>query len=76
MHSEDQTGGEVPAAKHAGVTLLKTVPGIGPRTAEALVAYIDNASRFSSLKSVGSYFGLVPCQDASAYKNRLTSQSL
>ena len=59
------------AAKHAGVTLLKTIPGIGPRTAEALAAYIDDASRFSSLKSVGAYFGLVPCQDASANKNRL-----
>jgi transposase InsO family protein len=30
-----------------GAALLKTIPGIGPRTAEALVAYIDNANRFN-----------------------------
>lgn len=59
------------AANHPGVTLLKTIPGVGPRTAEALVAYIDDARRFGSLKRAGAYFGLVPCQDASADKNRL-----
>jgi transposase len=48
-----------------------TIPGIGPRTAEALVAYIDNANRFSSVRKAGSYFGWDPCQDASADKNRL-----
>ncbi len=56
---------------HAGVALLRTIPGIGPRTAEVLVAYVDDAKRFSNLKSVGAYFGLVPCQDSSADKNRL-----
>ena len=59
------------AANHPGVTLLKTIPGVGPRTAEALVAYIDDARRFAGLKRAGAYFGLVPCQDASADKNRL-----
>ena len=54
-----------------GTALLKTIPGIGPRTAEALVAYIDNANRFSSVRKAGSYFGWDPCQDASADKNRL-----
>ena len=56
---------------HAGVALLRTIPGIGPRTAEALAAYVDDAKRFSNLRNVGAYFGLVPCQDASADKNRL-----
>jgi len=59
------------AAKHPGVTLLRTIPGVGPRTAEALVAYIDDVRRFGNLKCVGAYFGLVPCQDASGEKNRL-----
>jgi transposase len=59
------------AAKNAGVGVLRTIPGIGPRTAEALVAYIDDVRRFGSVKHAGSYFGLVPCQDASADKNRL-----
>jgi transposase len=54
-----------------GVALLMTIPGIGPRSAEALAAYIDNANRFSSTRKAGSYFGWDPCQDASADKNRL-----
>jgi transposase len=53
------------------VTLLMTVPGVGPRTAEAFVAYVDRVDRFSRSGKVGSYFGLVPCQDSSAGKERL-----
>ena len=59
------------AAAHPGVTLLRTIPGVGPRTAEAFVAHVDDVSRFARVKQVGSYFGLVPCQDASADRNRL-----
>lgn len=57
--------------KHPGVVLLQTIPGVGPRTAEAIVAYLDDVTRFARSKQVGSYFGLVPCQDQSADKNRL-----
>ena len=56
---------------HPGVRLLRTIPGVGPRTAEAFVAHVDDVSRFARVKQVGSYFGLVPCQDASADRNRL-----
>jgi transposase len=56
---------------HPGVTLLRTIPGVGPRTAEAFVAHVDDVRRFARVKQVGSYFGLVPCQDASADRNRL-----
>lgn len=56
---------------HPGVTLLQTIPGVGPRTAEAFVAHVDDVSRFARVKRVGSYFGLVPCQDASADRNRM-----
>lgn len=56
---------------HPGVQLLRTIPGVGPRTAEAAVAYIGDPHRFKSNKAVGSYFGLVPCQDSSADRNRL-----
>jgi transposase len=59
------------ARKHPGVALLRTIPGVGPRTAEAVIAYIDNPQRFSTIRSIGSYLGLIPCQDASADKNRL-----
>jgi transposase len=58
-------------AKDARVRLLRTIPGVGPRTAEAVAAYIDDPHRFSHIKSIGKYFGVVPCQDASAGKNRL-----
>lgn len=57
--------------EHAGVQLLMTIPGVGPRTAEAVVAYIDDPRRFTKNKAIGAYFGVVPCQDASANVNRL-----
>lgn len=50
---------------HPGVLLLKSIPGVGPRTSEAIVAYIDNPRRFARSKQVGCYFGLVPCEDTS-----------
>ena len=53
------------------VTLLMTIPGVGIRTAEAVVAYIHDVTRFARIKQVGSYFGLVPCQDATGNVNRL-----
>lgn len=57
--------------QHPGVILLRTIPGVGPRTAEVVVAYIDDAKRFSRNKNIGAYFGLVPCQDQSAAADRL-----
>jgi transposase len=59
------------AKTHPGVALLMTVPGVGIRTAEAMVAWIDRPARFVANKRIGSYFGLVPCQDTSAGKERL-----
>src|SRR4029453_9344451 len=56
---------------HPGVTLLMTIPGVGVRTAEAFVAYVDDVGRFTRNKKVASYLGLVPCQDSSAGKERL-----
>jgi transposase len=53
------------------VTLLRTVPGVGKRTAEAFVAYVDRIERFGRSGKVGSYFGLVPCEDSSAGRERL-----
>jgi transposase len=58
------------AATHPGVTLLMTIPGIGIRTAEAFCAYVDDVKRFARNRQVGSYFGLVPCLDSSAGKDR------
>lgn len=59
------------ARSHAGVALLMTIPGVGPRTAEAVLAYVDDPKRFGKLRAIGAYFGLVPCQDQSAGRNRL-----
>jgi transposase len=56
---------------HPAVALLRTIPGVGPRTAEAVVAYIDDPDRFAHSGQVGAYFGLVPRQDQSAAANRL-----
>lgn len=53
------------------VMQLRSVPGVGMRTAEAMVAFLDDPHRFSRAKSVGSYFGMVPSQDQSGSKNRL-----
>ena len=50
--------------RHPGVVLLRTIPGVGPRTAETIVAYIDEPKRFRSGSQVAAYFRLVPCQDA------------
>jgi transposase len=57
--------------RSSGVTLLRTIGGVGPRTAEAVVAYLDDPARFGSSRQVGAYFGMVPCEDASAGVSRL-----
>lgn len=55
---------------HAGVGLLMTIPGVGPRTAEAFIAYVDDPQRFGS-GTIGSYFGLVPREDSTGEHQRL-----
>lgn len=47
---------------------LKTIPGIGPLTALAFIAIVDEASRFPNSKEFGSYLGLVPSEHSSADK--------
>ena len=51
--------------------LLRSIPGVGVRTAEAVAAFIDDPHRFANAKAVGRYFGLVPRQDQSGDKNLL-----
>lgn len=48
------------AAKDKRAALLQSTAGVGPRLAEAVVAYIDDPKRFKSGKQVGSYVGLTP----------------
>ncbi len=59
------------ARKTPAVARLRTIPGVGARTAEAVAAFVDDPHRFRNAKAVGRYFGLVPCQDQSGERNRL-----
>jgi transposase len=52
------------------VKLLRTIPGVGPRTAEVVVAYLDDARRFRTAREVSAYAGLVPRQFQSGETDR------
>ena len=52
------------------VQRLQTIPGVGPRTAEALVAVIDDPHRFRRANQLGSYLGMVPKQFESGQMSR------
>ena len=54
----------------ADVKLLETAPGLGPRTAEAVAAYLHDAGRFKKGKEVSAYSGLVPRQHQSGEMDR------
>jgi transposase len=58
-------------ADQPGGTLLMSIPGVGPRTAEAVLAYTDDVERFKRSKSYGAYFGLTPKLDESGQTRRL-----
>jgi transposase len=49
-------------ARDERVGLLQSVPGVGPRLAETVVAHLDDARRFKTAAQVASYAGLVPKQ--------------
>ena len=53
------------------VALLMTAPGIGPVTASALVATIDDITRFGSAHQLEAYLGLVPRELSSGEQRRL-----
>src|SRR6516164_1450031 len=65
-HELNRRAKQAPAAAR-----LRSIPGVGIRTAEAVAAFVDDPDRFRSAKAVGRYFGLVPCQDQSGDRNRL-----
>ena len=51
--------------------LLMSIPGIGPRTAEAVLAYTDGVERFGGSREYCSYFGVVPKLDESGDSRRV-----
>ena len=59
------------AKKRPEVVQLMTHPGVGSITGLAYVLIIGTPDRFPCGKQVGSYTGLIPCEDSSAGKQRL-----
>ena len=51
--------------KQAGGKLLMSIPGVGPRTAEAVLAFTDDVERFAGGKEYCGYFGVTPKLDES-----------
>ncbi len=62
---------EQEAKKQPAVLRLMTHPGVGPLTALAYVLVIGTPERFPCGKQIGSYVGLIPCEDSSAGQQRL-----
>ena len=62
---------EQEAERRPEVQRLMTHPGVGPITALAFVLVLGTPHRFRCGKQVGSYLGLIPCEDSSAGKQRL-----
>lgn len=53
------------------VIRLQTIPGVGPRLSEMVVAVIDDPHRFKNARQVGSYAGLTPRRYQSGQMDRL-----
>jgi transposase len=53
------------------VVLLTTAPSIGPVTASAVVATVDDISRFQSAHQFEAFLGLVPGERSSGEKRRI-----
>jgi transposase len=62
---------EQEAWKRPEVRLLMTHPGVGPVTGLAFVLVIGTPERFRGGKQVGSYLGLIPCENSSGGRQRL-----
>jgi transposase len=62
---------EQEARQRPEVLRLMTHPGVGPITALAFVLIIGSPDRFACGKQIGSYLGLIPCEDSSADRQRL-----
>jgi transposase len=65
------------AQADAAVRLLETIPGVGPRTAEAVAAILPAPAQFRTSKQVSAYGGLVPRQYQSAdtdHRGRITKR--
>ena len=59
------------ARKRPAAMRLMTHPGVGPITALAYVLIIGTPTRFQCGKQIGTYVGMIPCENSSARKQRL-----
>lgn len=67
IHLLDQ---QLTSVANASVLRLQTLPGIGPITALAFVATLDDAARFLNTEQVAAYCGLVPSEYSSGEHQR------
>lgn len=58
------------AAADSRIALLRTIPGVGPRLSEAIVALLDRPERFHKASEVSAYIGMVPKQFDSGESER------
>ena len=54
----------------ARIIRLKTIPGVGPRLSELVVAVLDDPKRFKNARQVSAYAGLVPRRYQSGQMDR------
>ena len=59
------------ARKRPEALRLMTHPGVGPITALAYVLIIGTPARFECGKQIGTYVGMIPCEESSGGKQRL-----
>lgn len=52
------------------IARVMSIPGVGRKTAEMIVAYIDDPHRFQSARQLSSYIGLTPKQHQSGTTDR------
>ncbi|WP_404304953.1 IS110 family RNA-guided transposase [Neorhodopirellula lusitana] len=61
---------ELFAADNAHIQRVMTIPGVGRKTAEMLVAAIDDPHRFKNARHISSYLGMTPRQYQSGEMDR------
>ncbi|WP_321341573.1 IS110 family transposase [uncultured Cohaesibacter sp.] len=59
------------AKREERVALLRTIPGVGPITASAIVATIGNGEQFNNGREFPAWLGLTPLNKSSGGKERL-----
>jgi transposase len=59
------------AKKRLNALRLMKHPGVGPLTAQAYVLIIGTPARLECGKQIGTYVGLIPCENSSGGKQRL-----